>query len=228
MNNISIVVPVYDNPKTVRGVVEGLLTLGVQVIVVDDGSKIRVDSLLQGLACDIVTHGSNQGKGKALISAAKRAKELGYSYFMSVDADGQHFLDDAKKVFDSFAAKNEIIIGKRDFDSVNVPKASSIGRFLGNLMVYFETGSWVSDTQSGLRIYPLSLFDKEFKSIRYEFEIESLVRHLQRGGTVSMVDIKTIYPQDRVTHFDKLKDNFRMTVLHIKLIIFRLFGVQNS
>lgn len=226
MNNICIIVPVYDNPKTVRDVVEGLLTLGVSVIVVDDGSKIPVSKLLYGLGCNVVTHIANKGKGIALISGAKMAKELGFSHFMSVDADGQHFLDDAGKLLAVYDGKNEIIIGKRDFDSVAVPKASSVGRFLGNLMVYLESGVWVSDTQSGLRIYPLSLFDVPFNSNGYEFEIESLVRHLQRGGGLKMIDIKTIYPEDRVTHFHKIRDNFKMTVLHIKLLILRTFGVQ--
>jgi len=226
LNNICIVVPVYDNPKTVRTVVEGLLTLGTSVIVVDDGSEIAVTALLYGLECGVITHETNKGKGIALISGASLAKELGFSHFMSVDADGQHFLEDAAKVLAAYEGKNEIIIGKRDFNSVVVPKASSIGRFLGNSMVYLETGVWVSDTQSGLRIYPLSLFDEPFESNGYEFEIESLVRHLQRGGSLRMIDIKTVYPEDRVTHFHKVRDNFKMTVLHIKLLILRLFGVR--
>jgi glycosyltransferase involved in cell wall biosynthesis len=227
LNNICIVVPVYNNPKTVRSVVEGLLSLKLNIVVVDDGSTIPVSTLLNELECAVITHEVNKGKGCALVSGAKWAKEHNFSHFMSVDADGQHFLSDAKKVLDSFEAKNEIIIGKRDFDSVVVPKASSIGRFLGNLMVYLETGVWVSDTQSGLRIYPLSIFDEPFKSNGYEFEIESLVRHLQRDGSLRMIDIKTVYPEDRVTHFHKVRDNFKMTVLHIKLLIFRLLGVRN-
>lgn len=219
---LCIIVPVYNNPKTLRRVVEGLRSINKALIVVDDGSDLSAAELLNGIDCVIVAHKKNLGKGKALISGAKKAKELGFSHFMSVDADGQHFIDDAKKVFESFEGKNEIIIGKRDFDSVKVPKASSIGRFLGNSMVYIETGVWVSDTQSGLRIYPLSLFEEPFKSSGYEFEIESLVRHLRRGGGLKMIDIKTIYPIDRVTHFHKVRDNFKMTVLHTKLIIFRV------
>lgn len=218
--------PVYDNPKTVRNVVEGLLSLDKKIIVVDDGSKIPVSELLDGLACDVVIHGKNIGKGKALISGATAASDEGFTHILTVDADGQHFLDDVAKVLSAFEGLDEIIIGKRDFDSVAVPKASSVGRFLGNLMVYLETGVWVSDTQSGLRIYPLSLFDKPFGSNGYEFEIESLVRHLRRGGDIRMIDIKTIYPEDRVTHFDKLRDNLKMTILHIKLLFFRIFGVK--
>lgn len=218
--------PVYDNPKTVRSVVEGLVGLGKKIIVIDDGSEIAVETLLTGLSCDVIAHRKNLGKGKALISGAKAALDCGFTHILTVDADGQHFLDDVAKVLGAFEGGDEIIIGKRDFDSVAVPKSSSIGRFLGNLMVYFETGVWVSDTQSGLRIYPLSLFDKPFGSNGYEFEIESLVRHLRKGGGLRMIDIKTLYPEDRVTHFDKLRDNFKMTVLHIKLLIFRVFGVK--
>jgi hypothetical protein len=89
--------------------------------------------------------------------------------------------------------------------------------------VWVESGVWVSDTQTGFRLYPVDFLRYPSSTTRYEFEIENLVRFLWSGGRVSEVSVKTVYDESRITHFDKLKDNFYMTVLHTKLVLQRIF-----
>jgi hypothetical protein len=166
------------------------------------------------------------GKGVALRSGALRAKEMGFTHCLTMDGDGQHYAQDIAKfleLFESICHTNTMIIGVRDFEGCNPPKSSVIGRKIGNFWVWVESGVWVGDTQTGFRLYPVAYLSYPSSAVRYEFEIENLVKFLWSGGKIMEVVVKTLYDDTRVTHFDKLKDNFYMTVLHTKLVLMRLF-----
>lgn len=227
LDSLCILIPVYNNPNTIAHVVREAGAYGLTIIVVDDGSDILVETLLEADALSvIVRHPTNMGKGVALRSGAQKAKEMGFEYCLTMDGDGQHFAHDIPKFLDLFVREQKtdmMIIGVRDFETCNPPKSSTIGRHIGNFWVWVETGRWVSDTQTGFRLYPVKFLLYPSSAVRYEFEIENLVRFLWAGGTVFEVMVKTVYDETRVTHFNKLKDNFFMTVLHTKLVLARIF-----
>ena len=193
------------------------------LIVVDDGSQCEVSSLI-GDNITIVRHDINQGKGVALRSGATKAHEMGYEFCLTMDGDAQHFAEDIPKFLEKFSSDaKELIIGVRDFDNCNPPRSSVIGRRIGNFWVWVESGVWVKDTQTGFRLYPVDYLRYPSSTRRYEFEIENLVRFLWSGGKVGEVSVKTVYDESRVTHFNKLKDNLYMTMLHTKLVLQRIF-----
>lgn len=226
-SSLCIIIPVYNNPATIIRVVDEVMMCGLNVIVVDDGSSVGVDTLIppqDGLT--IIRHAYNQGKGVALRTGAQKALEMGFSHCLTMDGDGQHFASDIPKflaLFDSLETANTMIIGERDFDNCNPPKSSVIGRQIGNFWVWVESGTWVRDTQTGFRLYPVEFLSYPSSTVRYEFEIENLVRFLWKKGKIAHVIVKTLYDETRVTHFDKLKDNLYMIRLHAKLVIMRIF-----
>ncbi len=230
LNNICILIPVYNNPSTISRVIDEVLAYKLPIIVVDDGSDIEVASLISS-EVTVVHHDINQGKGVALRSGALKAYEMGYRFCLTMDGDAQHFATDIPKFLETFREdSNEMIIGVRDFENCNPPKSSVIGRRIGNFWVWVETGVWVSDTQTGFRLYPIDFLRYPSGTRRYEFEIENLVHFLWNGGKIREVGVKTLYDETRVTHFDKLKDNFHMIVLHTKLVLQRIFllkGILN-
>ena len=81
----------------------------------------------------------------------------------------------------------------------------------------------LGDTQSGFRMYPISVADLSFTTQRFDFEIEILVLHVYQGGKICDTDVECYYPpkNERISHFDKLDDNVRISLLHIKLLIQR-------
>lgn len=222
-NSLCIIIPVYNNPNTIAQVVKEVMEYQIPLIVVDDGSDYDVASLI-GVDITIVRHETNQGKGVALRSGATKAYEMGYRFCLTMDGDAQHFAEDIPKFLEQFTSdEKRLIIGVRDFEKCDPPKSSVIGRRIGNFWVWVESGVWVSDTQTGFRLYPVDFLRYPSSTTRYEFEIENLVRFLWSGGKVSEVSVKTVYDESRITHFDKLKDNFYMTVLHTKLVLQRIF-----
>ncbi len=226
MNHVCIVIPVYNNPKTIKNVIKDSLLLDMFVIVVDDGSDIEVSSLLEtDTNLTILRHEKNQGKGLAILRGAKEARERGFEYLISIDGDGQHYPKEVAHLLPLLKNGN-IVIGNRKFEE-NVPNSSKFGRQFSNFWIWTETGKWLGDTQSGFRGYPLSILDLELTHNHYDLEIEVLVKHLWSKKEIKEVEIEVYYPPKgtRVSHFDKVEDNLRLSKIHSKLFFQNILRV---
>lgn len=214
--NICIVIPVYNSPYILE-VIEDVLQFDYKIIVVDDCSDIKVEFLHENVL--LIRHNLNEGKGQAILTAAKKAKECGFDSFITIDADKQHLSSEIKKLINVYK-KESIIIGNRNFNQENVPSSSKFGRKFSNFWVNLETFKKLGDTQSGFRIYPVSILDLSTSKKRFDFEIEVLVLHCYNGGDVIDVEVDCYYPPvcERISHFDKIKDNIRLSFLHAKLV----------
>ncbi len=217
--SICVVIPVYNSPY-INEVIEDVLSYGYKVIVVDDGS----DEAVKALHVELIRHEKNMGKGEAILTGAKRAKELGFEFFVTMDADKQHISSEIQKLVDAYKSEH-IVIGCRNFDDEHVPKSSKFGRAFSNFWVNLETFKKLKDTQSGFRIYPISILDLNIKNRRFDFEIEVLALHSYSKKEIVDVDVECYYPpsDERISHFDKLKDNIRLSKIHSRLFMQRFF-----
>lgn len=217
--NFCIVVPVYNSPY-IKEVIGDILSYGYKVIVVDDGSDEAVD--LDTMDVELLRHATNQGKGQAILSGAARAKELGCDCFVTMDADKQHISSQIKKLLEAYEDET-IVVGNRDFSGDNVPDSSKFGRKFSNFWVMLETFKKLGDTQSGFRMYPVSILELPLKNKRFDFEIEILVHHLYACRKIKDVEVECYYPphQERISHFNKIDDNIKLTLIHTKLMIQR-------
>ena len=220
---IAIVIPVYNHARSLRGVVLKALAVHDTVMVVDDGSTDGGCDTLQGLNILLLQHPVNSGKGSAILTAAKEARRLGMTHLVTIDADGQH--DPAE--FSRFASRvksdpHAIVIGKRNFQTKDVPGLSRFGRHFSNFWLRLQTGQKVGDTQSGYRCYPLSVLEKlKLRENGYAFEVEVLVKAAWAGIALREVDISVYYPpeSERISHFNVFWDNVRLSLLNTRLTL---------
>lgn len=92
---ICVIVPTYNNETTIRDVVERCKEQSDDIIVVNDGCTDSTASILADMkGITVVTLGHNSGKGTALKTGFRKALEMGFSYAITLDADGQHFPED--------------------------------------------------------------------------------------------------------------------------------------
>lgn len=220
--NTIVVVPTYNNPKTIQNVVDDILHNNYNVIVVDDGSKVKVKDILSDEKyhdIPIETHPHNIGKGKAILTGAKKAQALGYENIVSMDGDGQHLATEVFKLIEKNTMKNQVVIGSRNFNIDNIPKKSKIGRAFHNFWIKINTGFDIEDSLSGFRLYPVSIIDLDTTKLGFSFEIEVLVKHFWKYQQITQTTIECFYPkpEDRVSHFDNYKDTTRFILLHLKL-----------
>ena len=222
-DKIFVVIPVYNHPSTLRSVVEGVIRLHPSLLVVDDGSREPVSTLLEGLPVELICHPCNMGKGAALLTAAQWGLQRGMSHMITLDADGQHDPSDLLTFVAAIAESPQaVIVGHRDFAQESIPGSSRFGRKFSNFWLRLQTGSRLKDSQSGFRAYPLLIFQHlNFWTRRYNFEIEVLVRSAWAGLDLQDVDISVYYPpeSERVSHFRAFMDNWRLTVLNTHLTL---------
>lgn len=223
--NCCVIIPTYNNQKTIVKIIKDTLTYTDKIIVVNDGCTDTTAELLKPYENKItVIHQSkNYGKGLALRTAFKKALEIGYRYAITIDSDGQHFPDDFALFLDKIEQEpDSLIIGARNMNSENVPGGSSFGNKFSNFWFWVETGIKIPDTQSGFRLYPINRMKKiNYFTSRFEFEIETIVKAAWIGIPIIPLPIQIYYAKgdDRVTHFRPGKDFARISLLNVYLVI---------
>ena len=228
---ICVLIPTYNNSKSLATVVREVQRYTANIIVINDGSTDETAAILPTLTgIDLISYPTNVGKGWALRKGFERAIEKGYEYAISIDSDGQHFAADLPAFVDKLEEIGPaVIIGARNMAQDGIPSKSSFGHKFSNFWFWFETGLRAPDTQSGYRLYPLApLRGKRFFTRKYEFEIEVLVRGAWAGGRVESVPISVYYApgKERVTHFRPFTDFSRISVLNTVLVVITLLYIK--
>lgn len=225
-----IIIPTYNNDKTLKRVIDGVLKhfQPKSLIIVDDGSTDNTSSILKNYAtAHQIQFNSNKGKGVALRKGFKKALELGFTHAITIDSDGQHFHEDIPLFIEaSREAPDTLFIGARNMNQEGVPSKSSFGNKFSNFWFWFETGIKLKDTQSGFRLYPISIMPKKWFTFKFEFEIEAIVRSSWKGIPVKNIPIQIKYDkEERVSHFRPFKDFTRISILNTVLVTITLFYI---
>lgn len=221
-----VLVPTYNNPVTVRAVVEACREYLADVIVVDDGSSEAGRSACESIAVDglatVVHRDENGGKGAAVKTGFAKARSLGFTHVLQVDADGQHDLE-ATTRFLEVARSNPraFVIGYPEYDD-SAPAVRRIARKFTRFWVDLEVGrNVIFDTMIGFRVYPLAPLEHlKVAGDRMDFDIEVAVRLSWAGVEVINEPISVRYLQAEeggVSHFQMFWDNARFSWLHSKL-----------
>lgn len=222
-NRICVIIPTYNNAKTLAMVINDVAIYTKNIIVVNDGSTDETSGILVSFPfLDVISYKKNMGKGWALRTGLKYATERGYLHAISIDSDGQHFAKDLPAFLEKLEIeKNTLIIGARNMNQESVPGKSSFGHKFSNFWFKVETGINAPDTQSGYRLYPLQPLSKmKFLTKKYEFEIEVLVRAAWRGIKIDSIPVSVYYApkETRVSHFRPFKDFTRISILNTVLV----------
>lgn len=224
-----VIVPTYNNQKTLKKVLDSILDFTTNIIIVNDGSTDSTSEILKSYSqVTQIHHSKNLGKGRALRNGFRKALEMDFEYAITIDSDGQHFAADIPVFLKAIQDEpNALLIGSRNMTQENVPKKSSFGNKFSNFWFKFETGIKLDDTQSGFRLYPLRLLPKRFFTNKFEFEIEVIVRAAWKGIVVKNIPIQVLYdPAERVSHFRPFQDFTRISILNTVLVTNALMYIK--
>lgn len=222
---LCVIIPTYNNVQTIGQVVQDVMSYCDQLIVVDDGCTDGTLDVLHSLSqsIHIVSYQPNRGKGHALVAGFKKAKELGHTHAITIDADGQHFADDIPQLIEKMErCPQAIIVGCRNLTEKNMPRQNTFANQFSNFWFRLQTGVNLSDTQSGYRLYTLSsLRGLSLITSRYEAELELLVFAAWAGVQICSVPVKVYYPpvEERVSHFRPVYDFVRISILNTILCV---------
>lgn len=224
-----VIVPTYNNHKTLKKVLDSILDFTQNIIIINDGSTDETSEILKQYSqFTQIHHPKNLGKGRALRNGFRKAIEMNFEYAITIDSDGQHFASDIPVFISAIQNEpNSLLIGSRNMTQENVPKKSSFGNKFSNFWFKFETGIELQDTQSGFRLYPLKLIPEQFYTNKFEFEIEVIVRSAWKGIVVKNIPIQVLYdPAERVSHFRPFRDFTRISILNTVLVTNALLYIK--
>ena len=223
-----IVIPIYNHKNTIAAVIARLSVYETPIFIVDDGSDIATQQVLEQLAQQYsMVHlhrlSNNSGKGAAVICGLLAAEQAGFSHALQIDADGQHDTNDISKFIDCGARHpDDVILGKPVYDA-SVPKGRLYGRYITHLWVWVETLSFdISDSMCGFRLYPLAstcaLIGHANIPKRMDFDTAIAVHLAWAGLKFQNIATHVIYPPDGLSHFNMWRDNVRISKMHAVLV----------
>ncbi|WP_348822369.1 DUF2062 domain-containing protein [Flavobacterium aestuarii] len=228
-HKVCVIIPTYNNHKTLKRVIDSVLQYTSAIIIVNDGSTDSTVEILKEYSSLVqIHHPKNSGKGLALRNGFKKALALEYNYAITIDSDGQHFASDIPIFLNNLETNpDSLLIGSRNMVQENVPKKSSFGNKFSNFWFWFETGNKLEDTQSGFRLYPLRKIPVHYFTNKFEFEIEVIVRSAWKGIPVKNIPVQVLYdPKERVSHFRPFKDFTRISILNTVLVVIALVYIK--
>ena len=210
------IIPAYQAQDTIARVVTALLEHWPRseargtVIVVDDGSADATAEHARGAGALVVCHGRNQGKGAAVRTGLRVARDLEFDQVVTVDADGQHPAEEARRVADFSCDPRALVLGVRDLPAAGAPRANQISNRISNFFLSVFTGRVLADTQCGLRRYPVhETLALDPRDTGYGFEAEVLLLAVRAGLPVIEVPVHVVYPSHG-SHFRVVRDPARI------------------
>lgn len=160
--SVSVVVPTYNEGGRLKETVDQLLQTNYNIIVVDDGSSDSLSESISSLPIHLLVHPVNCGQGAALKTGTEYARQLGSSIVAHFDADGQHRIEDLKKLVEYIEKNDEdIVLGSRFMNNeTNFPTYKKIILLAAGIFSRQIIGLNFTDPQSGLRVFKVNVLDK--------------------------------------------------------------------
>lgn len=135
---LSVIVPVFNESKTIREILEKIYSVNIdkEIIVIDDGSTDGTDKILRGVNFDnikVIHHTRNRGKGTAFLTGLSHAQG---EFIIIQDADLEYDPNDYFKLLEVIKKNNaDLVLGARFMKGYKGLFIHRLGnRFLTGLM----------------------------------------------------------------------------------------------
>lgn len=198
-SNVAVVIPCLNEGATIGALVQSVRQIIPHVIVVDDGSADATAELAAQAGAEVLRHKQSKGKGRALNTGWRRARERGFEWALAMDGDGQHLTSDIANFLSAIAeSRCDLIVGNR---FVNPGKMPWLRRKVNEWMskrLSRVAGIPLPDSQCGFRLMRLGAWSTlQLRAEHYEVESEVLLAFIARGFAVRFVPVQTIYGTER-------------------------------
>ena len=202
--DITIGIPAYNEEKNIASIIVKLKKIAQKIIVCDDGSTDLTGEIAQKLGATVIRHPKNLGYGSGIRSIFQKAKEIDSDILVTFDADGQHQVEDIKKVIEPILKNNaDLVIGSRFLDNktIDVPEYRKIGIKLITKVTNSTLEEKITDSQSGFRAYNKDIITKlEPGDVGMGISTEILIKASSHGFKIAEVPINILYDGNTSTH----------------------------
>ncbi len=236
-----VLMPAFNPGRLLAFTVAEAMSNWDHVWVVVDGSTDDSHHHLQEIARSraglrVIVRRENGGKGEAVLSGAREALAAGFTHALVMDADGQHPAEQIREFMEaSRKAPGAVVCGRPVFGP-EAPRARIHGRKLSVWLVRMETsGRGAADPLFGFRVYPLGplvrALERTRGARRFDFDPEIAVKLAWAGCPAINLPAPCRYlsrEQGGVSHFNYLRDNLRMILMHARILGSLLLGRRGA
>lgn len=204
---VAVAIPARNEQRAIASVVLLCREQADRVIVVDDGSTDRTAELASLAGAEVISHASSKGKGGAIATALRWARENRPDILVFVDGDMQHDPANIHALVQPLIdGEVDITIGSRWHHQEGLRQMPPY-RIFGNWVLSRATSMSLSrsirDSQSGFRAFHIRTLDAFMQVMESGFAVESEMITLAdlKGYRWKEVGITAEYDQvDASTH----------------------------
>ncbi len=215
-DKIYIVIPAYNEEKSIGRVLEKIKKQGYKnIIVIDDGSTDKTSFLAKKSGAEVIKHPINRGQGAALATGIEYClKYTNAEYIVTFDADGQHRIEDLEK-FMNYLIENkaDIAIGTRFKTKTKINFLKKLVLKGGIIYTFLVSGLWLSDTHNGYRVLTRKAA-KKIKIIMDDFTHASEILDEISRKKIKYVEVPTkiIYSKYAIKKGQKIRNAIKIAL----------------
>ena len=193
--NVFIVIPTYNEAKTIGPIVKNLTDRGYRVVTVDDGSRDHTIVDANRYGAELVVHSKNVGKGRCIREGFEYALENNCDAVITMDGDGQHGLKEIDKFIVEYKRfGSDIILGNRMKNPKNMPFIRRHTNIFMSFIISLIFGAKIEDSQCGYRFLSKNAIEKmDLRTTKYEIESEMLIEAKRNDLSISSIEVDSIY-----------------------------------
>jgi glycosyltransferase involved in cell wall biosynthesis len=194
---LAAVIPAYNEATRIAAVVQGARPLVSEVIVVVDGATDGTEKVARDAGARVIVHSENCGAGAATMTGLEAARALGFDAAVTLDADGQHAVNDIPKLVKVLEEeKADLVIANRFGRKNPIPFVRRIANAIGNGVTFLTTGILLPDTQCGFKVFGTqALKEIDLRMSGFEFCTEIIREAARHKWKIVSVPSKVVYSE---------------------------------
>ena len=195
---ISVIVPVYNEAKTIRQIIEKIYSVNIdkEIIIVDNNSTDGTHNVLRELHYDnlkIIYHSTNRGKGASFLTGLNNARG---EYVITQDADLEYDPNDYLMLFEAIKyGKADLVLGARFLKGYHGLLIHRLGNRFLTFVLDLLFGARLNDYATCYKLARRdTLKDLRLRATGFDIEVEIICNAIKKGLRIREVRV-SYYPR---------------------------------
>ena len=216
------VIPAFQAAETIGELVRRVKVQGLEVVVVDDGSRDQTAAIASAQGALVISHLRNEGKGRALRTGFEYALRSRYDGIITLDSDGQHDPQEIPHLIRAGEVQHAgMVLGNRMTNGSSMPRARWWTNSLMSEIISVLARQRIPDTQCGFRFIRRELLESiPLRARRFEIETELVLAAAVRRWKIVSVPIRSIYENHR-SHIRPVREGLRFLGVVVRYLVWR-------
>ena len=229
-NNLSIIVPVYNEEKAIEDSVKSLLEIknsnpeyNLEISIVNDGSNDKTTDILIDLSSNstlfkLVSYQDNRGYGAAIKEGVKSASHELVAITDADDTYPNHRLVEFLTI--TVQNKLDMLVGSRVGKNVHIPFLRRFPKKCLNLLASYLSGKNIPDLNSGMRIMRRELVEKFSYILPDGFSLTSTITLAMLTNGYNVKYEKIDYsPRKGLSKIKPIQDTINFIILIVRTVL---------